>query len=492
MRVLVAIASYETANDRYLERVVREYQSTGYDLDIVVLSNITKAVPSGSELIVGLPTKDPWSLPFAHKRVFAERADYYDLFIYSEDDILITDENIRAFLHMSTILPENELAGFVRVEEGPDGRTYYPDVNKHFHWDPESVRVRGKYALAFFTNEHAACYMLTQSQLRRAIGSGGFMVRPHQGKYDLACTAATDPYTQCGFRKMICISDLHCFQVRHLSNKYIGTDYDLEKSDFDRQVEALLEIKAGKRTPWQLLGPGTVTRLTWSKSYYEPPRPEILDMIPAGAKSVLSIGCGWGASESHLTQRGIRVVGVPLDTVISTCAEARGVTIVCTDFDMTREGFGGERFDCILISNILHLLRDPLRVFRACTELLSPRGFIVLAVPNFNYLKTRWRRVRRMPGYRDLRDHDEAGVHRTNHRVVRQWLKACDLTLDRVVNVVPERALMPLRLSLGMVAPGVAKELIVRSQKRGTKEADPAQVSQHSHSRQCDSPVISQ
>ena len=96
----------------------------------------------------------------------------------------------------------------------------------------------GDFILAYFTNEHAACYLLTQKQLRNAIQSGGFLVSPHEGPYDLLCTAATDPYTQCGFKKMICISHLEDFIVPHLSSKYAGK-LGVGDKDFLRQIESL-------------------------------------------------------------------------------------------------------------------------------------------------------------------------------------------------------------------------------------------------------------
>jgi hypothetical protein len=193
LRVLVAIASYGTSNDRYLERIIQEYGSMSLDVHVVVLSNIEKSVPPDVECLVGLPTKNPWSLPFGHKKLFADRCERYDLFIYSEDDILITEDNLRAWLDVNVLLAEDEIAGFMRVEFGKDGTRSYPDVHGHFRWDPSSTRRRGNYALAHFTNEHAACYVLTREQLSRALRSGGFDVDPHEGKYDLLCTAEVDP-----------------------------------------------------------------------------------------------------------------------------------------------------------------------------------------------------------------------------------------------------------------------------------------------------------
>jgi hypothetical protein len=97
-RKLVAIASYGTSNESYLQKLLHEYRSMPFDVDVVVISNIEKKLGLDVGCIAGLPTKNPWSLPFAYKALFAERRNRYDLFIYSEDNILITEKNIRAFL----------------------------------------------------------------------------------------------------------------------------------------------------------------------------------------------------------------------------------------------------------------------------------------------------------------------------------------------------------------------------------------------------------
>jgi 2-polyprenyl-3-methyl-5-hydroxy-6-metoxy-1,4-benzoquinol methylase len=467
MKILVAIASYGVANDRYLHKAVREYQAMEGIVDIVVLCEKSKPVPFGTRLLVGLPTRDPWSLPFAHKRLFADHVDEYDLFIYAEDDILITHDNVQAFLEASSILPEDEIAGFFLIELGPDGRLYYPEVNKHFHWDPQSVRARGRHLFARFSCEHAGCYILTRVQLKRAIASGGFAVGPHQGKYDLACTASTDPYTQCGAKKMVCISELDRFYVRHLSNKYIGTDFDLEDVEFQKLVRALHEIAAGKRAPWQLLDePETLTRLRWAENYYERTRSELADLVPLSATTMLSIGCGWGDLEGKMVERGVRVTAIPLDSVIAACAEARGITTVYGGVEDIHERMGSKRFDCILISNVLHLMRDPLGVLRACTEALSNEGRIVFSAPNFDYLKAIWRGLAGRAGYTKLRSYDDARLHRTGPRVIRHWLANCDLLPEKVLHVFPKRAELPAKLAPGLVSPFLAKELIIRARKK--------------------------
>ena len=290
-----------------------------FDVNIVVLSNVRKELGDDVELVVvDLQGKDSWTLPFAHKEILASRLNDFDLFVYSEDDTLISERNLQAFLDVSAALREDEIPGFMRFEQGRDGEFHFPDVHGHFHWDPESVRLRGNYKFAFFTNEHSACYVLTQEQLRRAIASGGFLVGPHRdGVYHLPESAATDPYTQCGFTKLICISRFEDFLVHHIPDKYVEVGLGVNGRELRRQLDALLNVSDNGHASQSLCQ--TQTKLkspAYSKSYYEPVRPELLSSIPAEVRTLLSVGCEWGATEALLVEKGLSVVAIPLDPVI--------------------------------------------------------------------------------------------------------------------------------------------------------------------------------
>ena len=112
MKILAAIVNYGTANDGYLSRVLGEYRDMREDVDIVVTTNIAKNLGADVEVIVGLPTRNPRSLAFAHKRILAERVEDYDLFLYAEDDNLVSQRNIDAFLRATSVLPDTDIAGF--------------------------------------------------------------------------------------------------------------------------------------------------------------------------------------------------------------------------------------------------------------------------------------------------------------------------------------------------------------------------------------------
>ncbi len=432
--VLVAIASYGTSNDRHLERLIREYRSMPFGIDIVIVSNIDKSA-LGVECRVGIPTKNPWSLPFAHKKLFAERADKYDLFIYSEDDILLTERNLRAFVDVTTALQQDEIAGFLRIEKGANGEESYPDIHENFHWDPASVRRRGAYTIAHLTNDHAACYVLTSTQLRMAIQSGGFLVDPHEEKYDLLCTAATDPYTQCGMKKHIPVSHIDDFAVHHLSNKYAGR-VGISAAELRDQTEALIRIADWRIAPRPLFSTETkLARGLYSKDYYEPVSEDVISEVPRTARNVLSIGCGSGATERRLVGEGLRVVAMPLDPVVSSVAAGGGVEMIHGDVDEIARITRREKFDCVLCLNVLHLAHDPETILSRLKDCLSENSTLIIQSPSMLSLRTLHQTLREMSVLQFGRGYSSTGMHFSTARRVKSWCARSGMKVDRMVGI---------------------------------------------------------
>jgi 2-polyprenyl-3-methyl-5-hydroxy-6-metoxy-1,4-benzoquinol methylase len=431
MKVLVAIANYGTKNQKFLDRLLREYRSmTRYDVDVVVLSNIPKELGPDVEVRVGLPIKDPWSLPFGHKALFAERADQYDLFIYSEDDTLISERHIDSFLRATAMLPRQYIAGFLRYELGEDGAKYYSTIHAHFHWDPNSVLKVADHVFAYYSNEHSASFILTREQLRAAIDSGGFMLPARKGRYDMLVTAATDPYTNCGLKKLICISHLDDFCLAHLPNVYCGR-IGQEAERADREIEKLRSVCDGQVVRGPLFDTDALSEEDFgNKRYYEPCRQDILSMVPKGIRSVLSIGSGCGSTEAELLQAGAEVFGIPLDCVIGVTAEGRGLEVMPPSFDAARAALKNRRFDCVIFPDVLQHAPDPVACIRKGLEFLSPDGAVVISVPNFDLLSIRYKRLRgklrssrveRGPGSETSR------MHLTSQRKLKKWLTASGL-----------------------------------------------------------------
>ena len=273
---------------------------------------------------------------------------------YSEDDIEFKEEHVRAFFELTPHLHSDEIAGFLRYEVNSSGRWTFPDVHGNFHWKPESVRRRGENLIAEFTNEHAASYMLTREQLKRVVASGGYLREPYEGRYEMRESAATDPYTGCGFRKVLCVSNIEGFSVHHLSDRYV----DQWCVSLETIRSNCVPMKRLSREDCHRPLLPTETRFTrgqWSKNYYEPADEHLIRQIPVSARTVLSVGCGWGALEGRLQDDGMAVTALPLDAVIGASAAERGVEVVHGPLDVSAEKLKGRRFDCVVISNVLHL-----------------------------------------------------------------------------------------------------------------------------------------
>jgi len=423
LRLLVVITSYGMNHLNYLRQIIENYKRMAMDVHVVVLSEAPKDLGPGVEVRVGLPTKNPWSLPFGHKRVFVENVERYDLFVYTEDDIQATEENILAFLRLTSNLEQNEIAGFQLYEVDSAGKVSLPGVHGPFHWKLDSVRQRGKQLVAEFTNEHSAFYMVTQAQLKRALAAGGFMCEPYKGRFDMLCTAGTNIYTNCGFTKVMSLSSIDDFLLHHLPNRYagrVGLSLDL----FKTQIQTLINI-------WDATHPASTlcevetkfTQRRWAKIYYKEPDEELLGMVPSTAKTVLSVGCGWGALEEKLMARGARLTALPLDSVIGAMAARSGIDMV---YQNLHEGFNtlkGREFECVLVTDLLHLQPDPWEVLGRCAQLVAPGGALVIQSHNFNYLPVWFRRIFGLGEMRKLKSFSQGGVSAFGFSTVERQLK---------------------------------------------------------------------
>ena len=60
----------------------------------------------------------------------------------------------------------------------------------------------------------------------------------------------------------------------------------------------------------------------------------------------------------------------------------------------------------------------------------------------------------------NLRSYEKTGIHLTSHRTVRKWFRDAGLRLETMIDLLPERAQTVGRLTLGLVNPFLASEVI--------------------------------
>ena len=125
--------------------------------------------------------------------------------------------------------------------------------------------------------------------------------------------------------------------------------------------------------------------LTPPPDYPDVHNPDLLDRIPLDADIVLDVGCHKGALGAAYRARNprARVLGVDHTPDAVRIAATRLSEVACFDIESDPLPFevpGG--YDCIIYGDVLEHLRDPWRVMREHAALLSPRGVMLICVPN--------------------------------------------------------------------------------------------------------------
>ncbi len=115
-------------------------------------------------------------------------------------------------------------------------------------------------------------------------------------------------------------------------------------------------------------------------------RADLAERMPAGARSVLDVGCARGASARPLRSRGVEeIVGIEPDAGDARAAAQRYDRVVCSRLEAVRGEEWQGRFDAILFGDVLEHLEDPGLALEQVRPWLSPRGRIVASVPNVGH-----------------------------------------------------------------------------------------------------------
>jgi len=158
-------------------------------------------------------------------------------------------------------------------------------------------------------------------------------------------------------------------------------------SDGDANVPALADALV--RLPEPPVVAGLCHRFV---DYYGEVRADAVPHLPEGAREILEVGCGRGAT-GELLQRelGRRVTGVELNPEVARDARGRLRRVVVGDVedpavaDELRAGAPEGGFDALLATELFEHLVEPERFLAAARGLVRPGGRIVLSVPNVGH-----------------------------------------------------------------------------------------------------------
>jgi len=124
--------------------------------------------------------------------------------------------------------------------------------------------------------------------------------------------------------------------------------------------------------------------------YFDHARREIFPLLPEVCESVLELGCSSGATLRELKKerKVLRSLGVEFSSEAAERASEifdRVLVESLDAFDFDERLETGEEFDLILALDVLEHLVDPWRVVRALSKRLSPRGVLIVSLPNIRH-----------------------------------------------------------------------------------------------------------
>ncbi|MEO8430145.1 MAG: class I SAM-dependent methyltransferase [Acidobacteriota bacterium] len=114
-------------------------------------------------------------------------------------------------------------------------------------------------------------------------------------------------------------------------------------------------------------------------------REDLAARVPAGARSVLDVGCSRGATGPALRQAGVaEIFGIEPDP--GDAEQAAGVydRVLREPLEAIRDEFPG-RFDAVLFGDVLEHLEDPAAALARVRPWLSASGVVVASVPNVGH-----------------------------------------------------------------------------------------------------------
>ena len=108
-----------------------------------------------------------------------------------------------------------------------------------------------------------------------------------------------------------------------------------------------------------------------------------LDLVPGGCR-VLEIGAAGGHMTEALSKRGCQVTAVEVDESLAKSARRFSTRLIVVDVESTafESHLEHEKFDVILLGDVLEHLRDPEAFLRRLRPHLTDYGYLVVSLPN--------------------------------------------------------------------------------------------------------------
>jgi len=117
--------------------------------------------------------------------------------------------------------------------------------------------------------------------------------------------------------------------------------------------------------------------------YHDLCRPEILELVPTNARTVLDLGCGTGSLGKAIKKRQDCICkGIELNKEASEIAAKNLDFVWCDNLNRFDPKFLKTKYDCMVFADILEHLVNPWVILNKFAKALADNGAIIVSLPN--------------------------------------------------------------------------------------------------------------
>ena len=152
-----------------------------------------------------------------------------------------------------------------------------------------------------------------------------------------------------------------------------------------------------------------------------------------------------------------------MDSIIGALAAQRGIEVIYENLDNGLKKLSGRKFDCVIVTEMLHLLPESERFMEKCLGLLTKGGTLLISGPNFSRLPFFVKRMVGHGNFRKLSSYKESGINVCGPRTIAKLVKNAGLRVTAVKWInhqLPTRRLANVQKEFGRLT---AKDWVVQA-----------------------------